>query len=89
MAFKLDDKNYLLWLSQVVPILKSHELMGIEDGSEPCPPTTVTDAEGNEVPNPDLSAWNRRDQLLLRWISMSLIESVLYTVFGLHTSKQV
>jgi hypothetical protein len=88
-GFKLDDSNYLLWLSQVVPILKSHELMGIVDGSEPCPPTTLTDAEGKEVQNPDFSAWNRRDQLLLSWINMSLTESVLSTVFGLHTSKQV
>jgi hypothetical protein len=80
-GFKLDDNNYLLWLSQVVPILKSHELMGIVDGSEQCPPTTITDAEGKEVQNPDLSAWNRRDQLLLSWINMSLTESVLSTVF--------
>lgn len=33
---KLDGTNYLNWLSQFVPILKSNYLMDIVDGYEPC-----------------------------------------------------
>jgi hypothetical protein len=32
-SVKLDEGNYIVWLSLVVPILKSHDMMGIVDGS--------------------------------------------------------
>lgn len=35
---KLDSQNYLLWLSQFLPILWANDLMGIVDGSESCSP---------------------------------------------------
>ncbi|KAL6324586.1 hypothetical protein AAG906_013398 [Vitis piasezkii] len=37
VSIKLSDTNYLIWSSQIVPVLKSHDLMGFVDGSEPCP----------------------------------------------------
>jgi hypothetical protein len=88
LTYKLDESNYLLWLSQIVPILKGHELMGIVDGSEPCPPPFLTN-EGKEVPNPLYSIWVKKDQCLLSWINVTLTESVLASVYGLHTSRQV
>jgi hypothetical protein len=89
LALKLDEHNYLLWLSQVVPTLKSHELMGIVDGSDPCPPQTIPDAEGKDVSNPAYAIWVKKDQFLLSWINVNLAEYVLATVYGLHTSRQV
>jgi hypothetical protein len=88
-SVKLDEGNYMVWLSVIVQILKSHEVMGIVDGSNPCPPQFVTDAEGKNVPNPAYSLWVRQDQLLLGWLNITLSESILSTVFGLHTSNQV
>jgi hypothetical protein len=44
---KLDSGNYTSWLAQINPILRTHELMGFVDGSEPCPPKTIIDDEGN------------------------------------------
>ncbi len=79
----------MVWLSVIVQILKSHEVMGIVDGSNPCPPQFVTDAEGKNVPNPAYSLWVRQDQLFLGWLNITLSESVLSTMFGLHTSNQV
>jgi uncharacterized membrane-anchored protein len=32
-SLKLDNNNYLMWLTQVLPILRHHELLGIVDGS--------------------------------------------------------
>jgi hypothetical protein len=51
---KLDDNNYLEWVFQFEPILKSHELMGIVDGSESCPPKFihVSDKTLSEILNP-------------------------------------
>jgi hypothetical protein len=88
-SVKLDEGNYMVWLSVIVPIPKSHEVMGIVDGSNPCPPQFVTDAEGKNAPNPAYSLWVRQDQLLLGWLNITLSESVLSIVFGLHTSNQV
>ncbi|XP_062173574.1 uncharacterized protein LOC133879040 [Alnus glutinosa] len=44
---KLDNHNYPSRLSQFMPILHTHEFTGIVDGSEPCPPKFVSDAEAN------------------------------------------
>jgi cytochrome c-type biogenesis protein CcmH/NrfF len=60
ITYKLDETNYLLWLSQIVPILKGHELMGIVDGSEPCPPQFLSDDEDKEVQNPLLNKFMRQ-----------------------------
>jgi hypothetical protein len=49
---KLTDTTYLLWTSQLVPILKTHDLMGIVDGTNPCPPEFLTDDEGKIISNP-------------------------------------
>jgi hypothetical protein len=86
---KLAETTYLLWTSQLVPILKTDDLMGIVDGSNPCPPEFLTDAEGKRVPNPAYSVWVKTDQYILSWINLNLSESVLSTVYGLHTSRQV
>lgn len=35
---KLNCDNYILWKDLFLLILKSYDLIGIVDGSEPCPP---------------------------------------------------
>ncbi|RXH89922.1 hypothetical protein DVH24_032279 [Malus domestica] len=63
---KLDRTNYPLWLAQILPILKSRDLMGYVDGSLVCPPkhllgvTTV------------YTSWVQQDQMILSWINGSL-----------------
>jgi hypothetical protein len=81
--------NYIQWLSIFLPILRSNELMGIIDGTEPCPPKMLTNEQGQATPNPEYSIWTKKDQHLLSWINASLSEKVLCTVYGLDTSKQV
>ena len=34
---KLDKKNYLLWHSQFLPLLKLYNLEDLIDGTSPCP----------------------------------------------------
>jgi hypothetical protein len=64
----------------VVPILKIHEMLGIADGLEPCPPSIITDEEGKQIFNPNFSIWDRKDQFLLGWINMSrsICQSSIY-----------
>jgi hypothetical protein len=51
---KLDDSNYLGWVFQFEPILKTNGLMGIVNGSEPCPPKLIpaSDKTQSEVLKP-------------------------------------
>jgi len=89
-SLKLEDTTtYLLWLSTFVPILKAHEVPGIVDGSETCLEQCLTNENGEKLPNLKFSIWNKKDQYLLSWINMSLSPSVLSTVYGLHTLRQV
>ncbi len=67
----------------MVPTLKSHELIGIADGSDPCPPSSILDDANKPVPNPSYAIWIKKDQFLLSWININLAEPVLATVYGL------
>jgi hypothetical protein len=89
VSTKLDESNYIGWLNVIIPMLKSHDMMGIVDGSNPCPPELITDVQGKSVPNPDYSLWVRNDQFLLCWLNLTLSEFVLTTMFDLNSSNQV
>ncbi|KAL5716184.1 hypothetical protein ACHQM5_017910 [Ranunculus cassubicifolius] len=86
ISVKLDDSNYLLWLTQFRPLLKGYELEKYVDGRSTCPPLLL--ANSTDI-NPDYSAWEKQDQILLGWLLSSLSESALAHVVGLNTSKEV
>jgi hypothetical protein len=86
---KLEGPNYLSWLTQFLPILRSTDSMGIIDGSEPCPPKFLTTADNTHVFNPEFTMWQRKDQTILSWINITLSKKVLSTIYGLDTSWQV
>ncbi|KAL7125606.1 hypothetical protein ABFS83_14G128100 [Erythranthe nasuta] len=82
---KMDGTNYLQWLAQIVPLLRSFELMGFVDGLDSTPPLTLAD----QSPNPTYKIWYRRDQHVLSLILASLTVNVVSTVYCHTTSKQV
>jgi hypothetical protein len=84
---KLEGPNYIGWLTQFLPILRSTDSMGIIDGSEPCPPKFL--ADNSDTPNPEFALWQRRDQTILSWINITLSKKVLSSIYGLDTSRQV
>ncbi|KAB2612660.1 hypothetical protein D8674_034976 [Pyrus ussuriensis x Pyrus communis] len=81
---KLDRTNYPLWLAQILPILKSRDLMGYVDGTLVCPPKNLP---GATTVNPAYSAWIQQDQMILSWINGSLTASVLATVASKRTAR--
>jgi hypothetical protein len=88
---QLDEQNYMAWVFQFRPILRTNDLMGIVDGSEPCPPKFIP-GPTNDSPaqlNPTFTLWEKKDQYLLSWFIATLSEKVLSTVYGLDTSRQV
>ena len=80
---KLDRTNYPLWLAQILPILKSRNLMGYVDGSIVCPPKHLP---GAAAVNPAYTTWVQHDQLILSWINGSLTPSVLSVVASKRSS---
>ena len=74
---KLYRTNYPLWLAQILPILKSIDLMGYMDGTLVCPPRNLPSVT---TVNPAYTTWIQQDQMILSWINGSLTASVLSTV---------
>jgi hypothetical protein len=96
-----DNSIYLMWLSLLEPNLISNDLMGIVDGTEPCPskylPVSLAPGAAPEsspdkaaaLLNPAYTLWVKRDQFTRSWINSTLSESVLSTVYGLRPSHLV
>jgi hypothetical protein len=59
LVFKLDGPNYINWTTQFVLALRTHDLLSIVDGSEPCPPQFILDTEGKPTSSisPEYSVW--------------------------------
>jgi hypothetical protein len=71
-------------LSQIVPILKSHNVMGIVgivDGTNPCPPSFLPDADGKRCPQSKILCLGQEGPIPSAWIKIVLFESLLFTVY--------
>jgi hypothetical protein len=87
----LEGPNYIAWVYQFRPILRTNDLMGIVDGTEPCPPKFIpspTEDTPDQL-NPNFVLWEKKDQYLLSWFIATLSDKVFSTVYGLETSRQV
>ncbi|KAL9372734.1 hypothetical protein Peur_034978 [Populus x canadensis] len=76
--------------SQIVPVLKSHELIGFVDGSEPCPSKFIDDnpEDSSHSLNPDYILWNKKDQCVLSWINATLSDKVLASVYDITSARE-
>ncbi|KAK0604285.1 hypothetical protein LWI29_014156 [Acer saccharum] len=94
LSIKLDHENYLLWKSQMLPVIQGHDLKGYILGTHPCPPKDITPKTGDSSTdeptiNPHYVSWRKQDKLLLSWINASLTPEVLVQVTSLETSHDV
>jgi hypothetical protein len=92
ISMKLEDSsNYLAWTFQFLPVLRSNDLLGIVDGSELCPPKHLPNVEGqlSSSVNPKFILWQKKDQFVLSLLNSTLSMSVLSSVYGLCTARQV
>uniref|UniRef100_A0A2N9IYC4 Retrotransposon Copia-like N-terminal domain-containing protein n=1 Tax=Fagus sylvatica TaxID=28930 RepID=A0A2N9IYC4_FAGSY len=90
ISIKLDGTNYLQWISQFLPILRSYDLLSIVDGSgsEVYLAKHLVTAEGKQDANPAYVLWNKKDQLVLSWLIATLTPNVFSTVYGLNMSAK-
>ena len=82
LTTKLTSTNYILWVTQLTPILRGYNLLGHVDGTLTPPAITLPDY----TPNPDYAIWLRNDQIVLSWIVNSLSDTVISQVVGVSTA---
>lgn len=84
----MSSTNYILWKSQVLPLVRS---LGIEHHlhNDTAPDSTTTDKEGKVTLNPLYNTWLTNDGLLTSWLLGIITEEVLAMIEGLETAHQV
>jgi hypothetical protein len=87
VTIKLSSSNYLLWKSQLLPLLDSQSLLGHVDGTLVPPPPF--DPPTSQTPNSSHLAWKATDQRLLSLLLSSLTEKAMAEAVGLSTSHEV
>ena len=85
ITIKLTPDNYIFWRAQVLPLLRSHYLLGYVDGTLPCPPALIDSVHGPVV-NPAHRVWTAQDQANLSSIQGSLSPTVAAMIVFATTS---
>lgn len=88
ISIKFNTGNYLLWKSQVLPLIKS---MGIEHHltKEDAPEKEICDKDGSSTINPAHNVWTTNDGLLTSWLLDIISQDVMSMVEGTKTAYQV
>ena len=87
ITIKLFSSNYLLWKSQLLPLLESQDRLGYVDGTMVPPPHF--ELETSSTLNPKYLVWRAVDQRLLCLLLFSLAEEAMAVVVGLSTARDV
>ena len=86
VPIKLTRENFLLWKTQLFPVLNCNDLAQLLTQDPPAPTAT---SSGNEtIINPAYQVWKKQDQQVLSILVSSLFENVLPCVVGKTTSKE-
>lgn len=88
ISIKLTSNNYLIWKSQVLPLVRS---LGLEHHviTDASFPSIVNTDDGKKVPNPEFLQWQNNDGLLMTWLRGMMSEEVLSMVTGGLTAREV
>ncbi|KAK1643441.1 hypothetical protein QYE76_061246 [Lolium multiflorum] len=87
ITLKVTSDNYIFWRAQVLPLLRSHYLLGYVDDTLPCPPALVDGVHGLVI-NPAHRVWTAQDQANLSSIQGSLSPGVADLVVFAKTSHE-
>ncbi|KAJ1695606.1 hypothetical protein LUZ63_012304 [Rhynchospora breviuscula] len=85
----LNAENFLVWRSQILPVIRGHALMGYLDGSLMAPVASIPGANNILISNPDYELWHQQDQLILAWLFSSISPSILAQVVNCQTSASL
>ncbi|KAB2615774.1 hypothetical protein D8674_022362 [Pyrus ussuriensis x Pyrus communis] len=85
VPIKLQRSNYLPWRALFAPILQRYKLLGLVEGTEPCPPPFLQD----QTINPAFEIWYEKDQNLLIWLNSTLSEDVIPFTVGVSSARDL
>lgn len=83
LPIKLSHRNFTSWRAHLLALLRGHNLLGIIDGSKPCPPR-ASDGSNDAA----IAAWHQQDQLLLAAIFGSLTAEIMPLVSSASTASE-
>ncbi|GKV27238.1 hypothetical protein SLEP1_g36431 [Rubroshorea leprosula] len=86
VSVKLSSTNFLLWKSQIFPLIRSAQL--IHHLEEEAPVATISKG-GKEELNPDYAIWLNNDGLLTSWLLGTMNEEALSLVVGCDSAFQI
>ncbi|KAL8529391.1 hypothetical protein ACS0TY_006712 [Phlomoides rotata] len=86
---KLTSSNYLLWHSQVHPILFSQKFLCFVDGSAPALPKTVFNMTKFPTTNSEYTKWYSDDQIVRVFLSFTLNEEALSAIINCTISREI
>ncbi|KAL8503544.1 hypothetical protein ACS0TY_022323 [Phlomoides rotata] len=89
VTIRLSSSNYLLWKSQVLPMLRCDSLSSFVDGSSKPPSPMLKDADSHDSPNPEYSAWCKKNDRVVSLLLSSLTEEAVSEVVGLTDAREV
>ena len=82
----LTIENFLLWKTQLLPILVAYDLMDLLDQDPP--PLSYTDKDDKVCPNLVYKTWFKNDKIVLSIITSSLFKSCLPILVAKSTTKE-
>ena len=86
ISLKLSRDNFLLWKTQLLPVLAAYDLVALLDQDPPM--VSHVDKDVRICPNPAYKTWFKNDQVVLAIITSSLSESVLPILVGKNTARE-
>ncbi|KAJ0851039.1 hypothetical protein HanPSC8_Chr13g0587741 [Helianthus annuus] len=88
LKIQLSSTNFLLWRSQIWPLLSDLDLIGHVDGTATAPPEVLT-TDGKTTANPQYTAWMAADRHAVILINSSLSEEAVSVTVGLTTARAI
>ena len=88
ISLNLDSSNYLLWRSQMEPLIQSinmtHHL-----NQDNTPSKEITKENGETAPSPSYLIWVKNDGLLTAWILSNISTEVLISLENVSSASNV
>ncbi|KAL9414928.1 hypothetical protein AB3S75_043234 [Citrus x aurantiifolia] len=88
VSIKLDNMNFLLRRSQVLPLVRSLGILHhITDAERPAKEILLSDEE--KAGNEDVTMWINNDGLLTSWLLSLMTEEVMSGIIGVENAQQI
>ncbi|XP_052200622.1 uncharacterized protein LOC127807004 isoform X3 [Diospyros lotus] len=91
---KLSRPNYFIWRKMMSDFLERQYLIGFINGMIKRPPALIAVDEqsacrGKEIENPDHISWKRTDELVQKWLRITIQDDILRIVADLKTAYAI